>query len=122
MPSRVFYGNEHYYVFFRLHQYLYDRCVETLQRIRHTTCITTAIVATRAGRRQKTLDGHLTNHAGYASRTHAATKSRGTWAVAAATMQRARASRPRSIVPHMPGECSHLPPLAAGTPAVVKPP
>lgn len=25
-PSRVFYGNEQYYVFFRLHQYLYDRC------------------------------------------------------------------------------------------------
>ena len=25
-------------------------------------------------------------------------------------------------MPHMPGECSHLPPLAAGTPAVVKPP
>ncbi len=25
-PSRVFYGNEQFYVFFRLHQYLYDRC------------------------------------------------------------------------------------------------
>lgn len=36
MPSRVFYGNEHYYVFFRLHQYLYDRCLTVLQRIRHT--------------------------------------------------------------------------------------
>jgi hypothetical protein len=43
MPSRVFYGNEHYYVFFRLHQYLYDRCIVVLQSIKYTTCIMTAI-------------------------------------------------------------------------------
>jgi hypothetical protein len=43
MPSRVFYGNEHYYVFFRLHQYLYDRYIALLQRTGRTTCITFAL-------------------------------------------------------------------------------
>ena len=61
------------------------------------------------------------DHAGYVSRTHAAIKSRGTWEVAAATMQRARASRPRSIVPPTPGACCHLLPSTAGTPVITPP-
>ena len=43
MPSWVFYGNEHYYVFFRLHQYLYDRCTVVVPRIAHTTHIMAAL-------------------------------------------------------------------------------